>query len=266
MFIQTYFNRVLKLKKSSRKNKSKKNNSVIVVSENEKEWDSELKIVDECPYMSGYKVKIAKDVYDKIIFLNSEIKDTEWAGYLYGKWIDEKTVEINDIKIPEQEVTSASVDIKETDEKAIGTIHKHPWSGGTSFSGIDEKYVMSNHDVSLLIDSDNKITAKIRRKLPCGYYTLASAEVYVTGDEELGKWIREAKKKIKEKVERITYYTGRKCPYTGREERCPYKNYMACPYYNNDCPYSHHYRNIRFQEEDFDELDYESYWRNMEYQ
>ena len=230
------------------RNNVKNNNIkvVIVKSNNDKEWNSDLPIIDNgrCPYIKGYKVILKEEVYKKILAINNEIRDVEWAGYLYGKWLDDKTAIIEDIKIPEQEVTGASVDVKETDAKAFGTVHKHPWSGGTSFSGIDREYAMSNHDISLLIDADNKMVAKVRKKLPCGHYALADADIEMEKDENLKNWLEEAKKKIKR--ETVHYYTGYErvyrelygtCPYIDAPEECPIKNYYKCSYTNSKCPY-----------------------------
>ncbi len=167
------------------------------------EWDSGLeKPHTECPYKSVTLILRAID-YLKIKKCNEIFKDTEYSLYFNTEKINENTYRICEIIIPEQEVTSVSVDYKEGNH-AFGVIHKHP-AGLQSFSGIDNDYINSNHDMSVLV-TDTSITGTARIKTPCGCIMQTELTILIEEIEnpEISEFITQAKERIKEKKVEFT--------------------------------------------------------------
>ena len=75
----------------------------------------------------------------------------EFSIYIRGEMNDDGVLEVfEDYYIPKQRVTAASVDyLEEPNSYYNGCLHKHP-DGCMNFSGVDEKYINSNFEFSLL--------------------------------------------------------------------------------------------------------------------
>lgn len=165
------------------------------------EWKTEIKFVTKCDFHdeeSGV-IFMPIDVHTKIMAMTDAMGSTEWLGYLVGV---EKggAYTIFDLNVPEQEVTGASVDvIGTTPEKVIGTIHSHH-NMGAFFSGTDDEFIGSNHDVMIVVGSD-EYKARIRRKLPCGAFINAEAQIRIySPDIDTKKFVDDNMPKIQKKV------------------------------------------------------------------
>ncbi len=145
-------------------------------------WDSGIKILRGCGHMNVPKFKVEIEVLadEKIKKLQSYYPSLEWLAYLVGKIDHEKQyVLVEDLVIPDsQRVTGANVyDVEYgwSDGKAIiGVIHSHH-SMGAFFSGTDDAYINQNHDVSIVVSTNQSspIKGQVRIKTPCDAYVLA---------------------------------------------------------------------------------------------
>lgn len=91
---------------------------------------------------------------------------TEFGGYVKWHWTSRGEVEVDDIIIPKQYVGGVTIDFKSPIvEGYSGVFHKHP-SGCTSFSGVDDQYINSNHDISLLFEGGEFIKGIVNIPLP----------------------------------------------------------------------------------------------------
>lgn len=109
---------------------------------------------------------IKDDLLSKLIKIENKItarthKSLEFGCYVKGKISNGKLiVDEENIYIPKQSVTSASIEFKEEvpDSSYNGVIHRHP-NGCLQFSGVDDKYINSNFQFSLLF---------VQRTVRCG--------------------------------------------------------------------------------------------------
>ena len=178
------------------------------------EFDSELKCVKECSLVSDDKWEIALSypVYQKIWSLYNEYKSLEWLGYLVGTKIG-TVYTVTALLIPEQEVTSTSVEVDPDDPVSknpsiVGTVHSHV-NMGVFFSGTDEDYIGLNHDVMVVV-SKGEMKAQVRVAAPCGALKKNDAEVTVDYPPipNMDRFITLAKSKITEHRYHVTYYNG----------------------------------------------------------
>lgn len=107
----------------------------------------------------------------------------EWLAYLQGEFIDQSTVYVRDIVLPTQNASATLVSNVKVEEYTgiVGVIHSHHDMGhGSSdapgFSGHDEAFINSNHNVSLLVAKDG-IAGHIRVKTPCGAFLRVNAAI-----------------------------------------------------------------------------------------
>lgn len=163
-------------------------------------WTSELQVHKECPH---------KDVPVKLIFSEKQIKTIqkmdkefklEFSIYFNIEESEDGSFRITDMWVPEQEVTSVSVDYLDPKD-ACGVIHKHP-SGANFFSETDEEFINANHDFSLLLVDGNIKIAVARKKMPCGSMLEVPVNTVMETiqDPEITKFVDDAKDKIKEKT------------------------------------------------------------------
>ena len=130
-------------------------------------WSTELDVVEDCGLSpKNITVLVSPLAKVKINLLMEKFPHTEWLAYLLGK-----DFIVEDLYIPRQEVTSASVSKIDTSKlnslPVIGVIHSHH-NMSTSFSGTDKNWINQNNDISLCV-SHNKIDGQVRWKAPCGY-------------------------------------------------------------------------------------------------
>jgi predicted RNA-binding Zn-ribbon protein involved in translation (DUF1610 family) len=114
----------------------------------------------------------------------------EWLAYLIGNF-ENDIATVEDLYLPIQSASSTLVNNVESDEynkrQVIGVIHSHHEMGGASdshkpgFSGHDESFINSNHNISLLIAKDG-ISGLVRIKTECGAYIRVPAKVKLIED------------------------------------------------------------------------------------
>jgi proteasome lid subunit RPN8/RPN11 len=167
------------------------NNSVFVTNN---EWTSDIKVHEKCILGEG-KIIMDSFVYDRIRVLLFGVR-TEWLGYLIGELIG-NVATITDIYIPQQEVSSVSVKVKDDvlPNNIVGTVHSHH-SMGSFFSGTDRDFLVGNHAVTVVV-SYERVTSKMRVLAPCGAYMLLDAEVEVRDSSELANFLRDSALKMK---------------------------------------------------------------------
>jgi proteasome lid subunit RPN8/RPN11 len=158
-------------------------------------WCSGLEIIDKCSVAEKAEVYVSKIAKDKIDALMDEFQRMEWLGYLVGTIKGTKHF-VEDMIIPEQEVTTASVTVLGSPpEMCIGTVHSHHTMGAFT-SGTDKEHLVGNHPVCMVV-SDSKTIATVRLETPCGRLVAVDATVYT---EKIANksFLEEAKAKIKE--------------------------------------------------------------------
>jgi len=121
-----------------------------------KEWESGIAVIKD----SDLIVAVDPRAYSTALYIDKKI-DTEFSILFKGMWYKSVFIVSPDFYIPEQEVSSASVDYKEDlaikrQEGFNVVLHKHPKSL-TSFSSADYDSINQNFDCSLLL-ADKKIT------------------------------------------------------------------------------------------------------------
>ncbi len=145
-------------------------------------WDSGIEILKTCGHMNvpKYSVTFEMMANEKIKQLQKYYPSLEWLAYLVGKVDHVKhTVLVEDLVIPDsQRVTGGNVyDVEygwNEGKSIIGVIHSHH-SMGAFFSGTDDAYINQNHDVSIVVSTNQSspIKGQVRMKTRCGAYVLA---------------------------------------------------------------------------------------------
>lgn len=135
-------------------------------------------------------VRISDIAYKKMNLFMKWSGSCEWLAYLVGEFDGDKAM-VTDLYIPSQDASSALVNNVISSDynkmKIIGVIHSHHEMGGAAkegspqFSGHDEKFINSNHNISLLIAKDG-ISGLVRIKTPCGSYIRVKAKVTLVKD------------------------------------------------------------------------------------
>ncbi len=168
-------------------------------------WCSDIEMADQCPEMKD-KGKIILDagVYDQISAIIDAVKHNEFLAYLYGKETDDGYV-VNKISIPYQEVTAATVKVKQP-ERSPGVLHKHPGSyTNPRFSGVDDDNVNLNHEFSIVINEKREMYAEMRKKVKCGLYVTLKPEIVIGKKKISTKFIG----KIADRIRKKSYcYSG----------------------------------------------------------
>lgn len=136
----------------------------------------------------------------------------EWLAYLVGRWKSENEVEVVDLMLPNQNANSTLVSKVIAEEynqvSVVGVMHSHHEMGGAkedkaNFSGHDEAFINSNHNVSLLVAKDG-IAGHVRVKTPCGAFLRVTAKIKNMDEVEVDE------KKLKEEFkEKISFGRGR---------------------------------------------------------
>jgi len=123
-------------------------------------WDSGLKVVKEV------KVRIPLKILLVCREIQKHVGHKEFSILARGEWTTEGFEVSEEYIVPEQEVTSSSVDYKEDlgQYKAQGfnvVIHSHPWGGNTDFSHTDEETINTHFDCSILFNGSEFVKAVI---------------------------------------------------------------------------------------------------------
>lgn len=127
----------------------------------------------ECPYHIDEEepvVSIASRVLVKVLAMTMIHRDTEFLVYLKG---DAKERKVEDVYVPEQDVSMGSVHVTEDVEEPgiIGVLHKHPGDGKTNFSHTDCEKLNVNHDISIVIPENGDWRywrTTVRKRALCG--------------------------------------------------------------------------------------------------
>jgi hypothetical protein len=113
-------------------------------------WDSDLKIIE------NLVVIVPIELLSVLEFIQSKVNDLEFSILCKGKFNEDGYTVFSEFYVPEQEVTSVSVEYTEDlhlkrKEGYEVIIHSHPFSKGSSdFSGTDEEFINSHFTCSLL--------------------------------------------------------------------------------------------------------------------
>lgn len=151
-------------------------------------WESDLEVVDACPAQEKkVTILMSYEVDLKITSINKHMNTYEWFAYLIGSWDDDTAIAtIHDIYIPEQDVTYGSVNVTEGTKVPgiIGTVHSHGSPNGIGeFSAVDDKYLMGNHPINILVGGKG-YKALGRRLAPCGRLMLLNADITIVHSKQ----------------------------------------------------------------------------------
>lgn len=134
-------------------------------------------------------------------------KHQEWLAYLAGKKVSDNAFEIMDIVLPDQNASSTLVSKVVMDNynelSIVGVIHSHHDMGGAGnpdhagFSGHDEAFINTNHDISLLVARDG-IAGHVRLKTECGAFFRAKAIIKELDDKSVKQ--KDLKKEFQDKI------------------------------------------------------------------
>lgn len=147
-------------------------------------WKSDLEIVT-CSAARAKQVKLSLKAFAKVVSISLRIK-TEWLAFLIGKE-SHLFFLVQDIYIPEQEVTAASVIVLEEFplQGTIGTIHSHGSMKAFS-SSVDESH--ANYPIRIITDDNLDFKAYCRVTTECGRISeLETIVNIVAGKLELSK-------------------------------------------------------------------------------
>lgn len=170
-------------------------------------WDSGVKTAKFCGRCDIAKLTIflLPAVDEKIQAMNDTLDklNIEWLGYLLGEKQEDGAYRIDDVIIPEQVVSGASVQVTEkySNERLIGTVHLHPFQNGKFFSETDEEKIGENHDVMIVTTPRGEYKGSARYFLECDALMQADAEVEVLAvpNPELDEFLKAGIEKIKVK-------------------------------------------------------------------
>ncbi len=221
----------------SKESKNKKSQTKITkYASKSKIWSDDNRHPD-CPYKnSKISVDIPFEVFTKIVLLVKNY-DTEWLAYLDYEETENGYL-VKDLVIPEQEVTSSSVSVINSDiGVGKGVIHYHPFKSGAWHSSTDESYVNRNHPFSLVVDDDLSLKARVAIKVPCGNILTGDGKVNIVITDSLEKFLEDSEQKIKEKKYSYTYVRGTyggSCYYYGSKDNKSSKKSTKPTKYEDD--------------------------------
>jgi hypothetical protein len=182
-------------------------------------WEVEIPTVEACskaPSEVLCQIEVLAKV--KIDALMDKFPNIEWLAYLIGDRANPLVVQ--DLYIPQQDVTSTSVDNIQCPEfntlSIIGVIHSHHGMG-TGFSGTDHAWINQNHNLSIVV-AKKEIAGQFRWATPCGSMKIIPVKCRVKYDLEFDKevFLQENTPRIKSKaytpVQSYSYQNGRMVP------------------------------------------------------
>src|SRR3990167_152205 len=182
------FSRLSRIKRLKGAKMLRNKKPLVFKAERQKEYNG------ECGVVPAPIIVISHKADSKVAALMVEYPDTEWLAYLIGKGY-----EVEDIIIPEQEVSAGSVEVKSFPDRndVIGVIHSH-CSMGNFHSAVDDEYLVGNHNISIVATTDGKYSGKVRVVLPCEKLLVRVAEVHFSY-EDYSEWVEEVKPNITKK-------------------------------------------------------------------
>ncbi len=140
--------------------------------------DVKVKSYNECGYCSDpenrIELNVPWEIYTEWLYLSNQVGEKEWAGVFT---IKDGTVA--DFKIPEQEISSASVEFKE-ELGGNGIVHSHHGMGAFH-SGQDERHCRNLYDYSIVVSNGKGYVASKRIELPCKAFGYLDVELIITG-------------------------------------------------------------------------------------
>jgi hypothetical protein len=161
-------------------------------------WEIPLpECVTECSKTKKeVNVFIGKEARKKAMLFMKWAKAREWLAYLVGEKIEDEYF-IHDLYLPDQRTSATLVDKVVADEynklSIMGVIHSHHEMGAgdedrPSFSGHDNNFINSNHNLSLLAGRDRatggfKVVGIARVTTPCGGIMKVKAVVKAMKEE-----------------------------------------------------------------------------------
>lgn len=176
-------------------------------------WEVKIDTVKNCSKApEKIDILISQLTKCKIDALMKEYKNLEWIAYLIGK-----EIVVEDIFIPEQKITSTTINDVICPEynklSIIGVIHSHN-DMGSDFSSTDNDWINQNHNISICI-SNNSINGQFRWKTPCGALKIIKANVKqkIDIDFDAKKFINAVKKKIEKSFNYYSNEYGYGCGY-----------------------------------------------------
>ena len=126
---------------------------------------------DEAVPITSIVAVVPATLINKLSSIEQKINSAvEFGVYIKGRLEDGRTLIVSDeIYIPRQEVTGATIDFKEDEPNPSfnGVCHRHP-SGCTGFSMVDATSINRNYEFSLLYVNGDIKTGIINLK--CGQY------------------------------------------------------------------------------------------------
>jgi hypothetical protein len=163
-------------------------------------WETDIKINTTTIHAhEPVGVYMSEKVQEKIAILMQKFVRMEWLAYLVGSFCDDGSYYIDDLAIPEQEVTPVNVYVQDdVDVPIIGVIHSHH-DMGNNFSHTDDEYINSNHDLSLCV-CNNGINGQARIKKEDGNYEVAPVNVYEYCSFDKEAFLEEVDELISERV------------------------------------------------------------------
>jgi hypothetical protein len=174
-------------------------------------WD----VTEELPKCVQACSKVPNEVFlylsatvrTKIRLYMKWAKAQEWLAYLVGEKLGESLYEIHDLVLPDQNANStlvSKVNLEDYNKmKIVGVMHSHHEMGGAGnadhagFSGHDEAFINSNHDISLLVAKDG-IAGHVRVKTECGSFFRAKAVIKESNDKNVN--VDNLKEEFKSKI------------------------------------------------------------------
>lgn len=158
------------------------NNDDDVPKKEEEFWEVKIDCVTSCSKVEKeIDVFMSKNCRSKAMMFMRWAKSREWLAYLIGEK-KEDGYYIHDLYLPDQRTSATLVDKVVAEEynnlNVVGVIHSHHEMGAgdedrPSFSGHDDDFINSNHNLSLLAGRDRKtggfkVVGIARIETPCG--------------------------------------------------------------------------------------------------
>lgn len=151
---------------------------------------------------------LSMDIYSKLISLLQKI-DTEFLLYFKATEMENRDWEVDDMIIPEQEVTVSTCTALEQVLDVQGVFHSHV-NMGVFMSHTDDEHININHNFSIVGNKSGEFAGKTREEVPCGGVTFVKAKLVMVDERtniELDEIIKEKITKKAHQVQKTTTAT-----------------------------------------------------------